>query len=468
MSQWPSKPVSYGPFVAFATLLFATLFVRPIHDVDIFWQLKLGELAIEKGGLVTAEPFLAPRLGEPLIPVAWLGQIADAAIYRAGKWKLLRFVDAVIWFGGLLAALPCLKGLTLRAPIFALVIGFLAAVPFHSIRPQSFAVLAFGLLIRLTSSDRSLIAKLALGVPLLVVWQNLHPSVVVGAIYLVCVTAAGQVKTIFRRQPPPWASALLMVAAGLATLATPAGPMLLEVSKVNGAISVWMRTGEWLPIWSVENRGACAGPALAILVAVGLAVRFRTRFRLETLLPAVAFAIMTCVALRFAVFFGVAVIPLLTQLLNEEKPQRAWHPKFGQGCSILFFLAVLAGPVSTAVPVRFADYYPFAGIEALKAANVSGPVYCHNAWGSLLPHFNVEWKPTHDGRHYLHSKAEWEQYFVTAAGQGDLDAILREFKPAAFFLRPGRDDGLTDMLDRHPEWRNHFRDSTSAIYLPVK
>jgi hypothetical protein len=430
--------------------------------------LKLGELALEKGGLVTSEPFLAPRLGEPMIPVAWLGQIVDAAVYRVGSWKLLRFFDAAIWFGGLLAALPRLKGLTLRAPIFALVLGYLAAVPFHSIRPQSFAVLAFGLLIRITSSDRSLLAKLALGLPLLVVWQNLHPSVVVGAIYLVCVTAAGQVKTIFRRQPPPWASALLMVAAGLATLATPAGPLLLEVSKVNGAISVWMRTSEWLPIWAPENRGACAGPALAILVTAGLTVRFRNRFRLEALLPAVAFAIMTCVALRFAVFFGVAVIPLLTHLLSEENPKTIWYPKIGQRFSTLFFLAVIAGPASVAIPVRFADYYPFAGIEALKAADVTGPVYCHNAWGSLLPHFDVAWKPTHDGRHYLHSKDEWERYFRTSSGGTPVEEIVREFKPAAFFLRPGRDDGLMEMLDRHPNWRNHFRDNTSAIFLPAK
>lgn len=465
MSSSPTRPLTSAPFVAFATILFTSLFVRPIHDVDIFWQLKLGELAIEKGGVVTTEPFLAPRLSEPMIPVAWLGQIADAAVYRVGEWKLLRFIDAAIWFGGLLAALPRLKGLSLRAPIFALVIGYLAAVPFHSIRPQSFAVLAFGLLIRLTSSDRSLLAKLALGVPLLVVWQNLHPSVVVGAIYLVCVTAAGQVKTIFRMQPPPWASALLMVAAGVATLATPAGPMLLEVSKVNGAISVWMRTGEWLPIWAAENRGACAGPALAILVTAGLAVRFRNRFRLETLLPAVAFAIMTCVALRFAVFFGVAVIPLLVTLLTEETTPIDESPR--RRSLSAGFAAIACGLVAWFVPVRFADYYPFAGIESLKAANVPGPIYCHNAWGSLLPHFNVEWKPTHDGRHYLHSKAEWEQYFRTAAGETPVEEIVREFKPAAFVLRPGRDDGLMNRLDRNPHWRIHFRDDHSAIYLPV-
>jgi hypothetical protein len=355
------------------------------------------------------------------------------------------------------------------AKTLALTIGFLAAVPFHSIRPQSFAILCFGMLVQLTHGNLPARRKLIVGIPLLVVWQNLHPSVVVGAVYLASVTMTGLVLAIFRRTPKPWTTAILMVAAGLAVVATPAGLQLLAVSRVNAELSTWMRTAEWLPIWASENRLSGLGPALAMVLMGYLAVRNRSRVEWIEVIPALVFAAMTCYAIRFAVFYAVVLIPFLATLLNDPVKwlNQATDPP-PRGLKIYtLVLAVSAGLVMPMLPLRFADYYPFAGIDAIKTANVSGTVYCHQAWGSLVPFYgHPDWHPTHDGRHYLHTKGEWERFFLAARGEGSVAEIVNEHHPTAFFLRPGFDDGLIAQLKTESGWRLHFEDSRSVLFLP--
>src|SRR3546814_5999997 len=46
-----------------------SLLLRRVWDVDIFWQLKLGELILARHGPVRTEPFSALHLGEPLTTI---------------------------------------------------------------------------------------------------------------------------------------------------------------------------------------------------------------------------------------------------------------------------------------------------------------------------------------------------------------------------------------------------------------
>src|SRR3984957_13457230 len=116
------------------------LLLRQVWDVDIFWQLKLGELILERGGPLPGVPFAALQIGEPLPAVAWAGQAAMALARRIGGWDFLRVFDAACWLRGLgpFAAACRLRGAPLLAVAIALSLAFLAALPTASIRPQSF------------------------------------------------------------------------------------------------------------------------------------------------------------------------------------------------------------------------------------------------------------------------------------------------------------------------------------------
>ena len=74
-------------------LVLAVLMARAVWDVDIFWQLKLGELILAHGGPIALEPFSAKHLSDPLPALGWLGQaimaavrLGDAQAYE-GRWR---------------------------------------------------------------------------------------------------------------------------------------------------------------------------------------------------------------------------------------------------------------------------------------------------------------------------------------------------------------------------------------------
>ena len=69
-------------------------------------------------------------------------------------------------------------------------LGFLAALPHNSVRPQTFALFAFALFFAVYNSRRPAWVKVFVGGLILVIWQNLHPSVVVAGIALAALLAA--------------------------------------------------------------------------------------------------------------------------------------------------------------------------------------------------------------------------------------------------------------------------------------
>ena len=89
--------------VFFAAVVLSLQF-RPSADVDTFWQLKLGQLAIERGALIHSDPFTATHAGDPVAPIGWLSQVCYALLFRVGSWRLLHQVNALVFAGAMLIA----------------------------------------------------------------------------------------------------------------------------------------------------------------------------------------------------------------------------------------------------------------------------------------------------------------------------------------------------------------------------
>lgn len=469
----PASPVPVF-WLAAACMLGGQLH-RTIHDVDIFWQLKLGEITLDRG-LPRTEPFLAGQEQDSLAAVAWLGQVVFAAVRRAGGWDLLRLFDAVVWLGGYAVVGWSLarRGWNPWAVAIGLWVGWFAAVPFASIRPQTFAVFSFGLLVVLTRSGLPPRTRVGLGTLLLVLWQNLHPSAAVGAVYLAA-AAAGEwgwyVLAGGRR--PDLARLLLAPVAAAATLATPAGLDIYRISAENRDRCVWeeLEITEWLPMWplSLAVGRDQAAPLVAATAVVVLARGWR-RVRAADLVSAVVLTAMTLVTFRFVLFWGMAVIPVWVQCLSpaaepaEPEPLPPTRRRLRQ-CLVAagFLLALLPLVV---LPLNFAEHFPFAGVAALKAERVRGPVYCNYFWGGFITDFGYpDWHPTHDGRYYLFTRGQLARHFAAGRGEVSVAELEQEYHPVAFFLRPGADDGLAARLDRHPGWRKVHADGSCVVFV---
>ena len=441
-------------------LLLFLLLLRPVFDTDIFWQLKLGELILAARAPIATEPFAAMHLGEPLAAVAWLGQAIMAAVRLAWGWSGLRVFDALLWLGGFLAAGAAARrrGADPLAIAMALALGFAIALPAASIRPQSFAGLAFGLLLLLLHSHgslpRSLPLRALLGAILLVAWQNLHPSVSLAAAVLASTTASGWIGARLR-----WWSfdarlpALLTLIAAATLFATPDGAAILAISRHNTAASIANGASEWFPVWAPGNRGFLAGFAGVTLVACLVIWRGRTRIAPLDFIPALILLVLSAGAVRFVFFFGIALVVPLALALMPSRERTRFQP-WTAALALLALGATVALSVATH-PTRFAETIPRQCLGTLKATGVQGTIYAHSAWGGpVIDAGFPAWRVAFDGRYYRYTPQEWARYHAAAKGKVRLDWLDRAYRPAAWLLEPRRDAGLIAQLRANPAtWR---------------
>lgn len=453
-----------------AALLLLVNLLRPVHDSDLLWQLKVGELTLAAGWPPAYEPFLADKLKEPYVPIYWLGQVVFAAVRRLGGWPLLHVVDGLLWVGGLCLAGAAARrnGAAMWAVCAALVLANWTAYSSVSTRPQTFAMFGFGALIAVVRRQPTGWRTVAAITGLLVLWQNLHPSVAVGALYLGAVAAVGWGRWWRGQARPPWALTAATVLSPLTLFATPAGAALLRVGAYNADVSRWLEINEWLSLWELHARGDWRLEAVGgLLIFAGLLAWRGRRVAAEDVVPAVLFAALAIASYRFAMFFAVAAVPVWACGFSPQAGQTAGLSPTARRWWLVALGWGLAVAVPTAVrPSHLADYVPFAAVERLKAEGVRGVLYTHAVWaGVLLDAAHPQWVVTYDGRYYLRSKDEWDAYHAAARGEVPVDELDRRWHPVAFVLKAGFEEGLIAQLRAHPGWRELPPDKECVLFV---
>jgi hypothetical protein len=399
-------------------------------------------------------------LAEPLVPLAWLGQVVFAAVHRVGGWAGLQTFDALVWAGGLIAATIGRRAST-RAVVGAVGLAFLVALPYASLRPQSFAVLSFGLVVAGSSNGRM---RWLLPI-LLVLWQNLHPSVSVAAVAAGGAFVAGSIAAKVRGRPIPWSELGIAIAAGIAVVCTPAGFAVVEAAAKNAEICRALEVTEWLPAWNPANLRTAIPGAGALLLTLWLARRNGDRLAAEDVGRAVVLGIMTLFAYRFAVFWAVAMIPVWIALLSSETPDQAPN-RVGRIVGVAALIGALVLP-TIAGRQLFAEYIPVDGIERLANVEGAGPIYCHPKWGGpLIGLGRPGWTVTLDGRYYVYSPAEWSEYLAVVRGETRLADVEARHRPGAFFLRPDAEPGLIAELTESERWTQLHADRWCIVFGP--
>lgn len=446
--------------------LLTLLLLRPIHDVDIFWQVAMGQR-----GLVTTEPFLATKLGQPIVPAYWLGQQTMAAIHRIGDWRLLSIVDAGIWLTGFVFASRSTPRVSAKARGVAIVVGVVTAVAFASLRPQSFAVGLLGFMMMMTTTTTTTTRTatnlwpptgviLSFGSALFILWQNLHPSVVVAVLYFGMRSAVGMISWWREKESAPFLEIGLTIAATVSIFISPAGMSIFTLSSTNADMSTWLRVPEWMPLLAAENRRIdTAGAWLGLLALTAVVTVRRQRVSARHLIPAIGFALLTIASFRFAVFLGLTLVPVIAEALQDDRDESDRHGR------IAFVLAAMVACLFLFVPVVFDRTFPLETIRELN--NTRGTVFTHRPWGSLLPGFTGECHATHDGRMYMFDREESMSYQRIINGDVPIDEVVATFHPRAFLLRPGVDDGLIGLLKNRPDWKMIQREASAILFLPI-
>jgi hypothetical protein len=377
-------------------------------------------------------------------------------------------LDALIWVGGFWAAAAAARrtGAAGLAVLVALGVGFMAALPCASLRPQSFAALGFGIALAICRLNLPPVRGLAFLGMTFVLWQNLHPSVGLAAILFGAAAVVGWMRWLTGYRPKrPWLLTGAAVLAGLGVFATPAGVGIVPVSVYNAEMTVRLGVNEWLPPWDPSNYPAGLTFAVAALAAGWLIARNWRRVDAEEAAPAAVLFVLTLTAHRFALFWGIALVPVLARCLTAAPataPERPWPTRLS---AIVLVLAVI-GLAGLIRPTWFHESLPLEGVNRLRATGVRGTVYCHYPYGGpLIDAGYPDWTVAFDGRYYRYTLEEWEFYGAAVRGELGIEEIERRYRPAAFFLRPGPDAELIRRLEASPGWRRVYEDRTSSTFV---
>lgn len=440
---------------------------------------------IATGDLVEQEVFTYTHAGEPTPTLGWLAQVIYAWLYDLGGWRSIQMLHATLFaaaFGlaGLTASRLLSRG---RYPVpfsllSGLILGLLPGLSNAGVRPQSFALLGFAAILYLVRLGPFGIRGL-MGIGLIgILWQNTHPSLSLGVLAIGAL-AAGEWLTRWRQpdHPAPVFLTLATSILALAQLATPMGWQIFDTSAANLHISRdLLRINEWLPPWDPSTRPAMSGFFLAGGITLILLVARGRDLRLADGLFVLVMTGMALYAARFALFWGIALIPLWTQWLEAVRPadRLSWShptgtlgvPRIARRVGLVGLAAVYTLPTLIQAKPHF--HYDVAEcLGTLASAVPAGHIYNFREWGGpLILQGHPQWQVTIDGRLYLYPVQDWLEYTHVAQGRVELEEIMARYKPAAFVLHPGFHRGLIGLLEASGQYRRLFSDPLCVAYAP--
>lgn len=442
----------------------------PFGFADLGWQVRLGDQMLREGTPWIREAFAATHIGDPMVPNAWLSQVLYAWTNAVAGFTGLRMLDILFWASGpVIASLPArLLPERRLAIVIAMAMGYLLLLPTSDIRPQNFASAGFALTLVMIQTVKSWRTALALGLPLFVLWQNLHPSVPIAALVLGLVSTVQWGLYLAGKANRPVALSALTAAAGAAIFATPAGVSVLAFARYNTIASKAFGATEWFPLWHPVNR-----PFLVVFlasVALVAAVCWIERKRLTPgiVIPAMVTMVMALITARFLFFYAIAIVPLLALLQIGKAPMHAASSRsILTGSAISALAAALASFVMPFLPQRDQGEELAKRLIACTDAGASGTVFNAPTLGGAIVFYGTShWKVAFDGRFYRFSRSEIQLMQRTATEGDTLFQIERIYHPAAFALDLERSRALVTRIEAQPEaWERIFDNGQDVLFI---
>lgn len=356
--------------VSLVGIVLLTVFGPSIVVGDTWLTLMAGREIVDHG-LPSTESITVLAQGATWTDQQWLAQLTFYAAHEVGGMRAVVLLDVafVLVALGLVAAAARTSGASSRSTFVVGLLAILAGPWGWTIRAQSTGLpLYAALLWLLVDANRNGVRRRTLLVlPLLVVWANLHGSVVLGAALTVLLALVALVRS--RRLDP--ISVVLVVLAPLCILVSPYGTKLVayyDLMLVDAPFADILR--EWQ--WSRPD-GTTALFWLLALAALALLAMRRCRQRLtlfELLVLAVTF-VGAVQAVRGVIWFALAAAAILPIALDGALTRAdVQAPKVNRTISLTALTGLALALVVTLVRPGsyFVSEWPERHVAAVRAA----------------------------------------------------------------------------------------------------
>src|SRR3954451_6370695 len=431
---------------------FAIAFVLALRkDLAIDgWMALVSGRWIALHGLPTQDVLTVWTHGRRWTDEQWLAQLGLYELWRLGGVKLALLVHALLVTSGLVGAalFARTRGASARSVTWIAIPVLIAYYPVASVmRPQSFAFPLFAAVLWLVLADaRQPSRRVFWTLPLLVLWTNLHGSVVLGAML---VSLDGLVGMVQQRRPSGRGLALLL-APWACVFASPYAlhlPAYYEKILVGGNFKQFVT--EWAPTTlSIQTA------AVYLVVLGGLWLLGRAG-RSAPLFDQLAFAITAVLAfdaVRNTAWIGLVALAVLPPLVDRLRGGAAEEPaRLNRilSVTILAALVIAVAGVAAKSTSWFTSGFPTAGAKAAStAAGPQGRVFASSPYADWLVWSRPELsgRVAYDARFELLSAAQIQRIARFQARVGNWPATARGYR--VFVLDRRSDHALERSLRR--------------------
>jgi hypothetical protein len=371
----PKRPIlETSPFpillVSLVGIVLLTVFAPSIVVGDTWLTLQAGREVVDHG-LPHTEHLTVLGEGRTWTDQQWLAQVVFYAAHGLAGMRavILLGIAFVLLALALATAAARTSGASSRSTFLLGLLAVLAGPWGWTLRAQTTALplYAGAVWLLVDASRRGVRRRTLLVLPLLVVWANLHGSVVLGALLTVLLGAV----ELVRARRFAWLPAALVVLAPLCVLASPYGTSLIayyDLMLVDAPFAPILR--EWQ--WSSPSATTALFWLLA-LVAVGLLALRRCRERLTTfeLLVLLVTFVGAVQAVRGVIWFALAAAAILPVALDGLVSRADVDaPKVNRVISLAALAGLaLAALVFLARPASwFVSDWPEARVAAVREA----------------------------------------------------------------------------------------------------
>jgi hypothetical protein len=435
-----------------------------LNDPDTYSHIAVGRWIIAHGAVPTTDPFSFSMQGAPWIAFEWLSEVIYASVFSLAGWAgvvALAAAAAALAVGLLTRFL--LRELAPTPALLMVVAAIVLLAPHMLARPHMLTLpvmMAWAAALVRGMDRRAPPPYWAL--PLLVLWANLHGSVVL-ALGLIGPAA---LEALLNEQRSEWPRVILrwLPFSALAVVAcclTPYGPEPLLMPLTTLGLGEALR---WIGEWRPQDFGHVGAFELLLLAGIFALSRGIT-LPLVRALVVVGLIHFALAQVRNADLLAMLAPLYLAAPLARQLGARAEEDAAGSARGIN--LAVIAAMIVATGLVLMREVRPSA--QTTPAAAVAGaglaksdPVLNDYSFGGYLIFSGV---PTFiDGRGELFGGPFIARYNrdLSLADLNDFLKLLDQYKFGATLLEP--ETPAVAMLDRLPEWQRVYSDDVAVVH----
>ena len=456
-----------------------------LHDPDVWWHLRTGQWIVEHKAFPFMDSFSQPLQGQRWYAYSWLFEVLLYGVFS--HYGLLGVVGLTVILCLLIALalyIHVRRFVTndLWAMGFAL-LGALGLAPLCNPRPWLFTILFFIIEYTLLIAARQT-GKQRLRwwlVPLFALWANLHIQFIYGLFLLGFDTVQPWLEEALQRNfdRGRWAAQLdlqrwlLLLACGLATLATPyhykiywvvfeyaGGKRAFQLVTELGPLK-FSSFGDWvvlgLALWAIFWLGwqQLTKRASLLLLLIGIMVALRSH-------RDIWFLMVIAIGIPAAALAGreQSVAPIFSTRTRNSL----------QAAAVLLTCLLLGGlaqrrQLSNPTLQRAVDeHFPAAAARVIEERGYHGPLYNHFNWGGYLIWRLPQLPVSMDGRTNLYGDARIVNHFDVWNGKRQWAQDSDLTTAGIVLTAPGQP--LSELLRNDPRFELVYNDNVALLFRP--